>query len=115
MNSLIKNLGELAVASRLRMLSEKLLHDVSKIYHEQNLDFEPRWFLIFFQLTLKSPMSITEIADAIGITHPAVNQIAGEMLKAKIIKSFTDKIDKRRRLLSLSREGEKMLSLIKPI
>lgn len=112
---IVNKLGALAFASRLRILSDKLSQDVGRIYKHQNLDFEPKWFLVFYQLTLKSPMSITEIAENIGKTHPAVNQIASEMLKAGIILASEDEKDKRKRLLSLSEKGNRLLIDLKPI
>jgi DNA-binding MarR family transcriptional regulator len=115
MNSLINSLGNLLLASRLKTLSEKLMNDINRIYKEKNLNFEASWFLVFYQLSLKSPMSITEIAEAIGITHPAVNQIAAKMLKAKIIEESFDNDDKRKRLLSISDEGKNILDMLKPV
>jgi DNA-binding MarR family transcriptional regulator len=115
MNSLINSLGNLILASRLKTLSEKLMSDINRIYKEKNFNFEASWFLVFYQLSLKSPMSITEIADAIGITHPAVNQLAAKMLKAKIIEESFDYDDKRKRLLSISEEGKNILDMLKPV
>lgn len=43
---LIHELGELALATRLKRLSERLSSDVSKIYKESDVDFEAKWFLI---------------------------------------------------------------------
>ena len=43
---LVNELAELAIATRLKRLSERLSIDVSKIYKESEVDFEARWFLI---------------------------------------------------------------------
>jgi len=47
----IKESGTLALGSRIKNLSETLMKDMGKVYKEQNIDFEPRWFT-FFQLWL---------------------------------------------------------------
>jgi DNA-binding MarR family transcriptional regulator/N-acetylglutamate synthase-like GNAT family acetyltransferase len=112
---LIKQLGSLALASRLKRLSDRLMRDGFSIYREQGLDFEPRWFTVFYLLSQKSPLSVTQIAHQLRVTHPAVNQVAGMMEKAGLIVSKKDRTDERRRLLSLSPSGKAMLSRLKPV
>ena len=112
---IIKQLGSLAFGSRLKRFSERLMRDVSRIYREQDIDFEARWFPVFYLLKLESKISITEIASALGMTHPAINQIAGEMSRAGLIVSTKDKKDERRRLLSLSARGKKLIKALEPL
>jgi DNA-binding MarR family transcriptional regulator/N-acetylglutamate synthase-like GNAT family acetyltransferase len=111
----IKQLGALAFASRLKRLSERLMQDVSRVYREQDVEFEARWFPVGFLLMQQSPMSVTAIADALGLTHPAVSQIAGYMEKRGLLVSEKDESDERRRLLSLSRKGQQTLEALNPI
>jgi DNA-binding MarR family transcriptional regulator/ribosomal protein S18 acetylase RimI-like enzyme len=115
MRELIAELGELALASRLRRLAERLMQDVSRVYHDQGLDFEPRWFLIFYELAHCGPLPITELASRVGVTHPAVNQIAHEMVRHGLLRSSGDRTDRRRRLLELSPEGRKLVPRIQVV
>ncbi|MEW5925309.1 MAG: MarR family winged helix-turn-helix transcriptional regulator, partial [Candidatus Zixiibacteriota bacterium] len=112
---IIKQLGVLAFGSRLKRFNERLMRDVSRIYKEQDIDFEARWFPVFYLLKLESNTSITEIASALGLTHPAINQIAGEMSRAGLIISVRDKNDERRRLLSLSVKGKSLVPELEPL
>jgi DNA-binding MarR family transcriptional regulator len=112
---LIKQLGLLAVASRLKRLSDRLMRDGSRIYREQGLDFEPRWFTVFYLLSQKSPWAVTEIARKLRVSHPAVNQVANAMEKAGLMVSQKDKADERKRLLSLSPSGKALVTKLKPI
>jgi DNA-binding MarR family transcriptional regulator/N-acetylglutamate synthase-like GNAT family acetyltransferase len=112
---LIKQLGSLALASRLKRLSDRLMRDGSRIYREEGLDFEPRWFAVFYLLSQKSPLSVTEIAHQLRVTHPAVNQVAGMMEKADLLVSRKDRSDERKRLLSLSPSGKALLTRLKPV
>ncbi|MBX7150470.1 bifunctional helix-turn-helix transcriptional regulator/GNAT family N-acetyltransferase [bacterium] len=107
---LTKSLGELALGSRFKRISDRLMQDVNLIYKEQHFDFESRWFLIFYALIQQSPQSITELADTLGFSHPAIIQLSKEMEKAGLIKSIQDKKDKRRRLLALTEKGHDMSS-----
>lgn len=99
-------LGSLALGSRLKRLSERISQEVATIYEHEGITFEPRWFPVFHFLGKNGAASIVEIAKSIGVTHPAVNQIAKEMLNANLLSEVTDKDDKRKRLLTLSRKGQ---------
>jgi len=111
----IEELGTLAFASRLRRLSERLLRDVSLTYRAENLNFEARWFPVFYLLWRQSPLAVTAIAQRLHLTHPAVNQVAGAMTKAGLLISARDSRDDRRRLLSLSATGKSLARKLQPI
>ncbi|MGE7776113.1 MarR family winged helix-turn-helix transcriptional regulator [Chitinophaga sp. NPDC101104] len=113
--NIVHELEELALATRLKRLGERLSQDVSRIYKESSLDFEARWFLILELLSRKKTMSITEISDALQISHPAVVQLADQMLEHGLMKASPDPRDARRRLLSLSASGKNMYKRIGPM
>ena len=46
----IQELGNIAIASRLKQLTEILMKDMAKIYKEIHIDFEPRWFTLIHLL-----------------------------------------------------------------
>ncbi|MEJ5993106.1 MarR family transcriptional regulator [Pedobacter sp. Du54] len=112
---LVNELAELAVATRLKRLSERLSIDVSKIYKESDVDFEARWFLILSLLERKKLMAITEIADSLQLTHPAIVQLVQELQQKNLIKATADKQDGRKRMVSLTAGGKKTLAQIAPI
>ena len=112
---LILALGELAFASRLRRLSDRLMRDVSQVYAACEADFEPRWFPLLYLLRSRSPLAITEIATTLGVTHPAVNQIAAAMSRKGLVVSIRDRRDDRRRLLALSPAGRALAGRLVPV
>lgn len=112
---LVHELGEIALATRLKRLSDRLSHDVSKIYKESDVDFEARWFLILTLLQKEKLMAITEIADSLQLSHPAIIQLVQELLQKKLIKATLDRNDGRKRMVSLTANGKKTLALIEPI
>ena len=61
--SIIKNLGYIAVGTRFRILTDRLMQDADKIYKTLGLEFEPRWFTVFYLINQKSPITITEISE----------------------------------------------------
>ncbi|KXK50335.1 MAG: ribosomal-protein-alanine N-acetyltransferase [Chlorobi bacterium OLB5] len=111
----IKQLGEAAFGTRLRMLTERFFQDGAKLYESQNVDFEPRWFTIFYLLSTRSPLTITEITSELSYTQPAVTQIANVLIKKGLVKVVKDKSDTRKKLLALSPKGLDLLDELKPV
>jgi DNA-binding MarR family transcriptional regulator/GNAT superfamily N-acetyltransferase len=111
----LQELGCLALGSRLKRLSERLVQEVANIYQARDIDFEPRWFPIFRYIAETGSASITDIATAIGVTHPAVNQMAQELLERNLIVASLDAKDKRKRILSLSAKGKKVYASVKDV
>jgi len=112
---IIIELAELAFASRLKRLSERLLKDVSLLYRKLDVDFEARWFSILYTLNQKSPMAVTELAQALGLTHTAINQLAREMTKSGLVHSSKGKKDERQRLIYLADKGKKVFQKLTPV
>lgn len=113
--SLINELEELALATRLKRLGERLSQDVSKIYKESSLDFEAKWYLVLELLSREKVMGITEISESLQISHPAVVQFVDQLLANGLIKTAVDGKDARRRLISLTPAGKQMHKRIGPI
>ena len=111
----IKQLGELAIGSRLKRLSDRIMREGSNIYRKHGIDLEPRWFPVYYLLSQRSGIGVMEIAAELDTTHPSVSQIVKEMQKRGLIDSTVDKNDARKKLLSLSKKGTEMLPKIRPI
>ncbi len=115
MRNLIDQLEELALASRMRRLSERLMKDVAQIYAEQDVEFKPRWFPVLYCLHDRGSMSVTGLAEALDLTHAAINQIVGEMGRHRLVNQRRDRRDERRRLASLSAAGRRLVPALEPI
>jgi DNA-binding MarR family transcriptional regulator/N-acetylglutamate synthase-like GNAT family acetyltransferase len=114
-NDLIKELQELALGTRLKRLSDSLMMDVGKIYKEQELDFEPRWFTMLYLLNIEKSLSIISIAEKLRLSHPAVVQFADQMELQKLVLAKKDKKDARKRIIELSSKGKLVYKKLQPI
>ncbi|MBC8156198.1 MAG: MarR family transcriptional regulator [Bacteroidetes bacterium] len=108
-------LGELVIASRLRRLSDVYWQGVTTIYRESGIDFEVKWATVFLLIARLGPISVMEIADRLGITHPAVIQIVNELVRKELITSEKSEQDSRKRLLTLSPVGEAIIPRMQPL
>jgi len=106
---IIEELGSLALATRLKNLSERLARDVSQIYKQSAFEFEPRWFALVYALKDGEELSVTELSNMLKQTHPAVNQVANVLVEKKLVDERKDEGDQRKRLLKLSKKGEKLV------
>jgi DNA-binding MarR family transcriptional regulator/predicted GNAT family acetyltransferase len=112
----LKGLGYLAIASRMKGLTDRLLRGGSDAYRYLDLDFEPRWFTLFYLLSTEaSPLSIQEIADSLKISHPAVIQTAQMLAKKGLIRSFQDETDRRKRRLVITPKGKELAAKLTPV
>lgn len=112
----IEELGTLAIASRLKRLTDRLLRGGSEVYESLGLEFEPSWFTLFYLLYAKeAPVSILEAADSLKVSHPAVIQTAQILLRRGLVRSFQDRADRRKRLLVLTPKGKRLAESLKPV
>jgi DNA-binding MarR family transcriptional regulator len=111
----LDRLGALALASRLRRLSDQLMGDIVRIYRHHDLAFEPRWFGLFHLLGERQPLSIREAADALGVSHTSISQTVRELRRAKLLSATRDPRDGRRRRLTLTARGEALLHELEPL
>ena len=104
--------GKIALGTRLRRLGEKLLEDASKVYALYDVGLDPKWFPVFYVLSHESDVSITNIAQTIGHSHPSVSQIVKEMKKAKLVVTDKSKADARVNVVRLSEAGSQLIPKI---
>ena len=104
----IKTLGYKAFDSRLKRISDRMSHDVRKLYKEIDIDIEPNWYLIFMLLQNKGEISIADIAESLGYSHPSVVVIVKNVRKG-LFAYPKDKDDKRKQLVSLSSKATEIL------
>lgn len=111
----IEELGVIAIGTRLKNLSELLMKDMARVYKDQGIDFEPRWFT-FFQLILQQKeVSVTEIARELNQSHPAAVQVLNMLEKKKLVTTRKDKSDHRKRLVRLSKKGQQLAQKLAPL
>lgn len=100
--------GKIAIGSRLRMLTEKITEDASRIYAMYEIDIQPKWFPVYYSVSQGEEKTVTAIAKEIGHSHPSVSKIINEMVKSGLITETRDQNDGRRNLVKLSEKGQEI-------
>lgn len=110
-----QSLGFLILGSRMRRLSDYMLSEINKVYQEEGLEFEARWFPLFYVLDQEEKISIRDLSTRMQISHSAVSQLVSHLKKRGLMSSHTSPDDGRKQLIRLTRDGERLLTQIKPI
>lgn len=97
--------GKLALGSRLRRLGEQFNTWASRLYEVYHISLEPVWFPVFYVLSHKEALPVTQIADIIGTPHPVVSQIVKQMTKHGFVTTEKDASDGRVTVVRLSKKG----------
>ncbi|HVQ55988.1 MAG TPA: bifunctional helix-turn-helix transcriptional regulator/GNAT family N-acetyltransferase [Pyrinomonadaceae bacterium] len=108
-NDFLSELGLNAVVTRMKRVSDAMLHDGKRMYKQLGMDIEPNWFAVFKLLRKHERMTVTEIADAIGLSHPSVISIVNKMMIAGYLKESRSKDDSRKRILSLTPKADRKM------
>ncbi|WPX41548.1 bifunctional helix-turn-helix transcriptional regulator/GNAT family N-acetyltransferase [Akkermansia sp. N21116] len=108
-----KRTGQMAIGSRLRMLTDKITEDAGRIFTLYGVSIKPKWFPVFFVLSQGKTGTVTDIAKEIGHSHPSVSKIVREMLTGGLVQEIRDETDKRRNVIMLSSQGQLMAEAIK--
>lgn len=102
------DVGNLAIGTRVRLLSEIITRDAALIYKTYDNSLNPKWFPVFYILSKRPENSVTSIAECIGHSHASVSKIVSEMLKAGLVSEKSDTTDRRRSKLVLTKKGQKI-------
>ncbi len=105
----LKELKTAGYTARIKRISDSIIYDSRKVYAEIKLDIEPNWHLIFLLLKQEKKLTVTQISDALGFSHPAIIKIVDKMKSRGYLVSKTDSKDSRKQLIQLSKKAIKAL------
>jgi len=111
----VEQFGILSLGSRLKRLSDYLYSEVQSIYTSQSLKISSTYFPILRLLQQSGPLSVVEISEQLGLSHPAVSKQVTKMLKEGLLLKVQDPDDQRRSSISLSTLSEQEMLKAEPI
>ncbi|MFC2094446.1 GNAT family N-acetyltransferase [Bacteroidota bacterium] len=106
---------ELLFGIRLKKTGEMLSSQVARILSDKKIEFEPRGIYLLIILRERAQASIKEIADLLGMTHPAIVQMVNSLNSIGLISQSKSVDDKRITLIELTKKGKEELNRIKPV
>ncbi|MBJ7551882.1 bifunctional helix-turn-helix transcriptional regulator/GNAT family N-acetyltransferase [Marinomonas ostreistagni] len=111
----MEQFGILSLGSRLKRLSDYLYSEVQSIYTSQSLKISSTYFPILRLLQQAEALSVVEISEQLGLSHPAVSKQVAKMLKEGLLLKVQDPHDQRRSSISLSELSKQEMLRAEPI
>lgn len=105
-------LGTKGLGTRMRHVLELLDGDVARVYADLGVpDYRPRYSPVVRALVALGPLSIRDLATAVGVTHSAVSQTAAQMARRGLL-TLERGADARQRIARLTARARALLPLI---
>ncbi|KJZ12441.1 hypothetical protein TW85_15070 [Marinomonas sp. S3726] len=111
----MNHFGVMAFGSRLKRLSDYLFSEVEAIYKAHGIGFSPTHFPILMQLSQEPSLTVVELANRLGLSHPAISKQINKLVKEEWVIKSLDKDDNRRLFISLSEKGVNEMIKVEPI
>jgi len=105
----------LILGTRLKRLSDKYLQEIGLIYQQLGIDFEASWFPVFYLLRAEKSMTMTAMAADLEVSHSAISQMVNGLRKKGLVGLIEDKVDARRKKVSLTESGKTLLNKVEPV
>jgi len=104
----VRELGPLALDHRFRRMTETLLRTADDLYETRGLPFRARWTSTYQLLFSHGPLGITDLADRLRLTHPAIIGITDAMRDEGLVADARDRGDARRRMVALTARAREL-------
>ena len=109
------DMGLLSLGSQLKAVSDQLYAMADEVYARHGIALQGRWFPILRLLHDRGPMTVGEIAAAVGQTHSAISQLTTRLVRDGWVSTASDAGDRRTRRLTLTTRAEAALQAAKPL
>jgi DNA-binding MarR family transcriptional regulator len=93
----------------LRLLQAVMDTDIARLYAEAGIDgLKPSYVMELLRLKARGPMTITELADSVQLTHSATSQKVAAMRRAGLVRT-TPGADARSKRVSLTAKAKRIV------
>ena len=105
----------LVLGNLLQRLTENLRKEAQLFYRSQDIDFEPKWFPVIYVLSQRKAISVVELSQEIGYSHPTTISLLKELEKKELVGSTKDAKDERKRLITLTVKANELIQQLQPL
>jgi DNA-binding MarR family transcriptional regulator len=109
----LRTLGFLCLGSRLKRIGERLQADTQLLLNELDVPVQSSQYPFLAALDRIGPLTIGELARAIGITQPGVTRALAHLIDLGLVESRMAPDDQRRKIVALTTTGRRLVALAK--
>jgi DNA-binding MarR family transcriptional regulator len=106
---IVRELGYLTLGSRLKRIGERLQGQAQLVLEDSGISMPSSHFPVLAALDRLGPLSVGELAEAIGISQPAVTRMLDKLESEGLVKSNLPARDRRVRPVALTKTGAKLI------
>lgn len=106
----VRSFGFLTLGTRMKRIGERLQADTQRIMDDLGAPLQASQYPFLAAIDRLGPLTIGELADAIGITQPGATRTVAQLIELGMLESEQAPDDQRRRIVSLSKEGRRLVA-----
>ena len=109
----VRSFGFLTLGTRMRRIGEKLQADTQRIMDELGAPLQASQYPFLAAIDRLGPLTLGELAEAVGITQPGATRTVAQLVELGMLEAKQTPDDQRRRIISLSSEGKRLVASAK--
>ena len=109
----VRSFGFLTLGTRMRRIGEKLQADTQRIMDELGAPLQASQYPFLAAIEKLGPLTLGELAEAVGITQPGATRTVAQLVELGMLEAKQTPDDQRRRIISLSSEGKRLVASAK--
>ena len=109
----VRTLGYLMLGTRMKRIGEKLQADTQKVIDGFAVPVQAGQWPFLAALDRLGAVTVGQLAEAIGITQPGATRTVAQLVRQGLVESEQADDDQRRRIVSLSKEGRRLVAAAK--
>lgn len=106
----VRELGYLTLGTRFKRIGERLQAHTQRILDAHGLEVPAGQFPFLAALDQAGPLTIGELADAVGVTQPGATRAAAQLADAGYVTITQASEDQRRKVVALTKEGKRLVA-----
>lgn len=107
----VRTLGFLTLGTRLKRIGERLQADATRITNAHGVTLQASQYPFLNALDRVGPLTIGELAEAVGITQPGATRSVGQLAKLGMVNARPGRNDQRQRIISLTAKGRRQVDV----
>jgi DNA-binding MarR family transcriptional regulator len=106
----VKDLGYVALGSRLKRLGERLQAQTQVLLGQADIDVPASHMPLLAALDRLGGVNVGDLAEALGASQPGVTRMLDKLETEGLVESTQSADDRRMRSITLSRSGRQLIS-----
>lgn len=113
MEDILRSLGFLCLGSRLKRIGEQLQADTQRVLDRLDVRIQSSQYPLLSALDRLGPLPVGELAQSLGVAQPGVTRAVSLLAELGLVEVSPSNDDQRRRIVSLSAGGQRLLDTAK--